>query len=410
MSSNLSSVVEELNRMMRDSGAKVAAKRANDEPPTSHPSGSGDNLLQTSTEGSKSKENVSMTKEVAGPASVESNTGAAPTIDQTLPNIGPVQSVSGEHPASSTSVKTTITDPGTSSPATVSGSQKYAELQKKYAGMSLPQLEVEFGRVTDEINKETKQAAFRWDEKRKKDGRGVILAPESSETVKMAGDQEKKAQAESLQALANGYALNSIKQADIMARLTAEHVRNQMPKAAQAELSRRVKKAEEEEEPTEAPKEAPAEGGGGGPPPSESGPPIPTDPAAMMGGGGGPPAPGGGGIDPAAVEELLMVLEEKGISPEELLMALQQAPDTSFVDPNQMTEVPPEMAGGAPSVAVPPEAMAEAKMAKQASIDNASAAVQRHKKGPVKWKPADNLKAAQRRQETARALDNLMSR
>lgn len=399
--SSINQLLTEINRTMKEASAR-ASKRAEAEPPTSHPSGSGDNGLQPTVTGAKYKENTQMTSEVAGNASVENSSEKAPKIDETLPDQGTVKSDAGNHPSSTTATKTTITDPGTSSPASVAGSQKYAAFQQKYDSMNLDQLQVAYEKVANDLSLAIKEAATNfWKKKDRKDPKtGMPMAPNDvTETpVKSAAEQEfdrtKEAQAQAWLNLSNEYALTIIKQAHDMADLAAREIKS-------AYLQ--TKKAEEGTEVT------PEESGSIPPTPAgEGGPPVPPPGAEMMPGGGGEGG-GMGEVDPAAIEELLMVMMEKGIQPEELIAALQQAPDTQFVDPAQVEEVPPTVPGGEASLSVPPEAMEQAKMAKQANLVLAKKANQLSKTKP-RYRPAHDPKEANRRHEIGAALDNLVKR
>lgn len=376
-----SSLMSELNALMVQSTERM--KKAAEEPPTEHPSGQGDNGTQPTTEGSQSKDNEAMVVDQVGPASVDnSDSVKSMTVEETMPNIGVTQSESGGDPSSETaSVKMTLKDPGTESPATISGEQKYAQMVEKYAKMSYSQLNHARNQVVDQMNSIIRQYSQQ----------AVKAASQVQATRTPHPDNTAK---EAYQAFVLQTAEEYVKYASDIADLTAHWLKQQKAEKKAARNPKHRKRAEEMMEGGDPAMQATPEG--------DMLPPENADmPPGAMAEEMDATVPSG--IEDEELQNLLAALEEKGITPEQFLQMLQNIPPEAFAE--APADMPP---GGEMDPAMMQALEQEGKMAKQAAEGFVKVAgeVSRY------YRPEKNaklsIKQARRRAELSNYIDKVI--
>lgn len=348
--SELTSFLGELTQR-KEAGA---AKRADERAPTSHASGSGDNGTQTSNEGRFAAGQSKDTKEIVGPASVESG-GKPPEQSSVQPNIGVQQADVGGTPSVETSsVASGPPDrPGTDHAATTEDGKKYAAVIADAAKASYSDLRKA---ATFFGNRILAKAAAHCSTPTASPPAAIAkpsaLTPPVTSTEKTASaTPAATAPAKQISKEAADQFLNQITEPLIheamqsggrMADLYVNCVTGYMKRASE-------EGEETESAPPKPSEESPESGGGGSPPPSGAPP---------MEGGGGGGGMGGGPSEEEAVAELLQVLQERGISPEQFLAMVQGLPGGDMGggmggpppmggDPSMGGGAPP-MGGGAP--------------------------------------------------------------
>jgi hypothetical protein len=307
--------------------------------PSSHPSAKVDSNTQAAPIGSRFRENHSDMKDQFAVGNVD-RTSAGGGGDQDAKQIeqGTDQSSTGQEPKVEDHYKGRKDDPGTTHPANAE------EVGPKYGSMHVGQL--------------TKMAYDRMNECLADMANGVYLNKQGSQlpTSRPLTEQQKQAQAAAQAgyelaasvpnfelekaAAVNGLIEHWIKTAEEDADIVADFLYKYA-----AERERELHKQADDVMPPMPPGGAAGPGGdptGGGAPPM-----LPPDAAAGPGGGpgggpgpdmgggpppgadmgGGPPGggPGGGGGEEEAINELANALLELGVSPEQLIAAMQGA-------------------------------------------------------------------------------------
>ncbi len=374
------SLFSALNSMAEDYRKEAAVKVANPVPAdpggmdgkSQHPSATVDNGCQTVSPGPHASENSTDIKEQQGAPSVENTADAKPGDDKDRSlNLGMQASYTGEDVPSPKPGKD---DPGTSSPAKVDDGEKFASLTFKQAHSLSSELGNQIlADLFTELGKEaaapaapaapaatTKEAQFR----------------EGYELAGAMGLSKEAAEAQ-----VYDIAAQTLRDAALEAELVGNYFKTASDEAAEGEdHSTPSGKSEDGGSGAgegEGSGDASMAAGGGG---SGGGAPA-GDPLAGLGGGGAPPAgPGpdaGGGVSQEqALQELVMAMQELGITPEMLEQAAGGmgggmgggAPPAG--DPLAMgaAGAPPAGAGGPPPGAggPPPEAMKLASLAREA--------------------------------------------
>jgi hypothetical protein len=319
---------------------KSAAGDVADGGPTEHPSKEVDNGTVSFSEGPRSKENEAGVKSIAEAVSVESSGDATPPSGAGKLNsqlqamqVGGVRaSATGDDPSVEDDYKDKPDDPGTSAPASVDDTRKYGHLLEQ---PTVQLANFVFGRANDALALVAKAAAL--EKSTKTAASAAPAAPQPDETT--LEDQRKYAEAGYNLAAQSGLAPAadysdvdlieaSIKEAHWMADLTAQAVFK-----VAAGLDPNSDGEDEGPPPDDGsggggpPMGDPSMGGGGpppmgggGPPPDAGGPPM-GDPAM----GGGPPDAGGAPDKGQLVHEIASAMVEMGVSPEEIIAAMQSA-------------------------------------------------------------------------------------
>jgi hypothetical protein len=286
--------------------------------PTTHPSGKADAGTQSAPMGARAKENEEDVKRDI-PASVDSTSpNSGGDQDSKQYNIGTNQSATGEDPSVEDKYKGDKEDPGTSSPANADDvGEKYGSMRfEPLCKMAYDRMEgvlADIARGVNYSNQPTKQA-----------GDAGLAAQAGYELAAAAGagtsDMEKMA---FVQAMVEQNIIDGRTDADLVGEFLYKY-------AAETErLSKQANPMEGAMEGPEAggiPPEAAMAAGAGGPPEMGGVEGGDMGGGAMggmggpdMGGGGG----GGGGGQEDAVNELANALMELGISPEQLISAIQ---------------------------------------------------------------------------------------
>lgn len=282
--------------------------------PTTHPSGKADAGTQSAPLGARARENEEdVQKDI--PASVDATSlNSGGDQDSRQYNIGTNQSATGEDPKVEDHYKGNKEDPGTSSPANADDiGEKYSSMQfEDLCKLAFDKMEGVLADLARSLEMDgypqySKQAA----DQQLAQQAGYELASHDYETEKLAF----------VQAMTEQHILDACIDAD----LVGEYL-NKYAAVRQQQVQDQVKQAID-------PAVAAAAGGeiGGNPTDGEGGIPI----EAVMAAEGAPEVAGavpevgdgGGGDADDAVNELANALLELGISPEQLIAALQQGGD-----------------------------------------------------------------------------------
>lgn len=295
--------------------------------PTTHPSKDVDDGVEKAREGARSAENERDVKEMEPAGNVNETGESGPSQDSLNYNIGTRQSATGEDPASEDNYEGHPKDPGTSHPANMSVGPKYGKWVKKEAA-SLSDLanEILADIATQVVPTQTPAKTASTQQTQTKPTDKVAAAQAGYELASQLGLNKSAADATAKQVISN-----TINQAQLGADRVGAFLTSFIKESEVL-----YKEAEGEMPPD------PAAMAGGPPPgmdPSAGGQPG-GDPTAALaaaaggaggppsvdpsGGAGGPPGGPGGGNEEQALQELTMALMELGISPEELMAAVQQ--------------------------------------------------------------------------------------
>lgn len=346
------SYTESLNAFLTrlDKQKSAAAKTADELGKTTHPSDKVDDNTQNATEGARASENTKDIKEnipAGGLSSATTNSGG--TSDNQI-NVGTTKSPTGEHPEVEDDYKDRAKDTPTSHPATTA-------VGEKYSSWSLSAIQAEFSKVANEVLAGIFVANQpKTDDKTKQAAPTTPAVPASATTEEQAAASGYKvaealsADKSAADALASNTAEYFIREALYDATLVGDFFaeRHNRAKAKLAnELTGEGTEGESNEEPAAAPPAAP----------------LPESAMDDAGAGVPPGADGAsGGNEEAALQQLLMALEELGITPQELAMLAQQQGGAAGggVPP------PPEGAGMPPTGGMP--VYASAKVASDRNV------------------------------------------
>lgn len=439
---------------------------------TTHPVGDADDGLIKLEEGAHSAENSDAVQEQIPNSVDEAEEGVSVPQEERQLDVGIKNSPVGGDPASETeSVNATRDDPGTTHPANVDESPKYAswklsDLQKAASSKAndiLADMSVLLG-----IDPARRQgpgtakaagdvpAAFQTKNQGKKtpmpvtgkavEGKPVDQGHPDPATIKRALDEAIAGQSQQI-------ILNALAAAEEAGQFITQYGRGLRKQAVEGNPAGAAVPPEEAmpqggDPSGAAPPGDPSAGGGNIPPEmlqammaqgDQGGQPPGGDSGAGSDGGehamGGDPAAGGGGGEDEAVDQLVQALEEKGISPEELLAAIQGSmpadgqgdpgaggmPPGAGPAPPEAGGMPPE-AGGAPPGAggdepppdMPPEKAAQyRKAARTMRVDLvklARAAVVHKHTGRFHYRGAKNASEAQLRDEIKRCVSDMLGR
>lgn len=328
--------------------AEATVKRAADDPggrdgPTSHPVANAPDNTKPAPSGARSSENESDVKKMI-PASVNAASENTASYDKQQLNIGLTQSATGDAPAIEKNLGTGPSDPGTSSLMTADDGKKYAAVDLK--GKSFSDLYKMAGDIANRGMAKISVQGVRQTEQPKTAAAapspGTPPATTEDQRVKMAQagyemagaiaaqnpGVTKQAQHDAVRSVLE----ETVRNAHLAADYTINHLRSEREKFAAAQ-----KKAEDDAKPEES-SDKPADT------PSDPPPPPPAD-----AGVGGPPAEGAGGspeTDP--IQQLIMAVLEKGVTPEQLVHALEGLVGGAGGG------APGGMPGGAPGGIMPP--------------------------------------------------------
>lgn len=302
---------------------------------TSHPSESVDDGNKPVSTGSRAAENEADVKKQIGPAAVDNTTTSVSEGDKSL-NLGLNQSLTGEDPATEDNYKDKPEEPGTSHPAKADMGEKYSSMSFKDLCKTAAELSngILASIATAQVTKPAETA--KPSEKPAAEKTAAQAAPVEAAKVAEVTEAVKAAEAGyDLAALLGGdanipaaqeFISDTIKVAAASADLTAQFIYSfHAEKLAQAQKAAEPKTAVD---PKITPKKAAND---------VEAPPEDNEMLNQMAGGGMPSGgdvlpggevpPGGdvlpgGGSDEAALEELAAVLQELGITPEQLLEML----------------------------------------------------------------------------------------
>lgn len=328
----LNSLADEYRREEKEAGARIVAavtKKADgptpSDPGSAHPSASVDNGCQTVSTGAHAAENSADIKEQQGPASVESTSEAKPGDDKDRSlNLGMQASLVGDDPKTEDNYKSDKDDPGTSSPAKVDDGKKYAsctfkEAASKAAELGNAILADLFNGFDAKSAPATKTAA-------------AVAAAATAAPAPLAQGYELAGMLglskEAAEAHVSESAEATIRDALLEAQLVGEYFKSASDEAAEGE---------DHSSPAGKPEDGGSGAGegegsgdastasGGGAPGGDAGG-ASADPMAGLGGGGPPPGAGAGGApggmsQEQALQELVMAMQELGITPEMLEQA-----------------------------------------------------------------------------------------
>lgn len=307
--------------------------------PSSHPSAKADGNVQSAPIGERFRENSADMKDKHTLANVDQISGDGGSQDSKQLNIGTQQSATGEDPKSEDNFKSTKEDPGTSHPANAD------EQGKKYASMGKQALtKLAYDKMNEVLadmanGYHNKKAAFTAipaskatpAQKTAADNAGIAAQAGYDLAGAVAAQQPDLEKQAAFQEAAEGFIKQALEDAEEVATFLSNYSAERT-KLAEGPMPDMM-------------------GGGGGPPPGPGGPegmgggmpggmgggpeggmppemgggappPGPMPGGEMGGGGGGPGGPGGGGHEQALME-LANALMEAGISPDELIAAMQ---------------------------------------------------------------------------------------
>ncbi len=373
--------------------SKAVVKKANPSGmgETSHPSEDVEDSTHPEQTGSRYEENATDVKrDVPGTSVDETDVGSGGSQDDKQFNIGTNQSATGEDPSVEDDYKSDKDDSGTSHPANAD------DVGEKYSSMKLDQLLKVAEHKANELLADLAN------------GVGAPTAPQktaaaqpkqtfpakSTQTQPSPVDAGVKVASQlDMDKFASDMIAQTIKDADLDADLVGSYLHAYyQTKQAEGEDAPPPEEGPPAEEapPEEGPPAeggAPTEGGGGdvlaalgagggmggdpaamgGPPgdPAAGGMPPGGDPAAA----GGPPGAGGGMGEEQALQELVMALQELGISPDELA---------------QMAQGAGAAPGAAPEGAKLASAAKRYKLSGRAKFEEAKSAAQREVRNQIK--------------------------
>jgi hypothetical protein len=293
---------------------------------TSHPVKSVDDQTQDATEGARSSENSSdVKKQIPGGGADGAPTSPPDQAGQQF-STGVTSTATGEDPSNEDNYKGDKEDPGTSHPAKADDGEKYSSLSysklktltEKKANALVANLTAQLKQAQDNKGKPEAQPA--------KTAASAVVEPKTAAAV--GYDQAVKAGEPANQEPTDFYKLaaedvirNALKSAvatgQYLTSFKSAIAKKAEEEASESEDSKSEKSESPKEEASESSSEAPPKSSGGGgdvggetPPAAAGGPP---------GMGGAPPAGAG---DPS-VDELLAALAELGITPDQLLAAIE---------------------------------------------------------------------------------------
>lgn len=413
----LHSLADEYRREEKSAGDRIAAvtKKADgptpSDPGSAHPSASVDNGCQTVSTGAHAAENSADIKEQQGPASVESTPEAKPGDDKDRSlNLGMQASLVGDDPKTEDNYKATKDDPGTSSPAKVDDGQKYASCSFKEAASKAAELGNQI--LADLFNgfDATKTAAA----PAAPAAAAAPAAPQAMaqgyELAGLFGLSKEAAEAHVTEA-----AEATIRDALLEAQLVGDYLKAASDEAAEGEDHSSPGGAPEDGgsgagEGEGSGDESRSSGGEGGAPAGGPTGGAPADPMASLGalgGGGAPPDAGGGMNQEQALQELVMAMQELGITPEMLEQAAAGAGGGGGMPPGGGAD--PGMGGGDPLAMGAAGAPAGAGGGMPEGVKLANAARKFMRSGKFEFKAAGSKQARELRNQMKRHLVELIS-
>lgn len=352
---------------------------------TSHPSEDVDDGTCDEQTGARYEENATDVKrDVPGTSVDETDIGSGGTQDDKQFNIGTNQSATGEDSSVEDDYKPGKDDPGTSHPANAD------DVGEKYSSMKLDKLlkiaehkaNELLADLANDVDAPAAKPAIKAAQPKSTPKPTVATKPTNVDAGYKAASQLD------MDKFASEMLAQTIKDADLDADLVGSYLH--------AYYSTKQAEGEDGPPPEEAPpaEEAPpgpaaeesgggggdvlaALGAGGGAPPMDpsAGGAPPMDPAAggmppgAEGAAGGPPGAGGGVGEEQALQELVMALQELGISPDELA---------------QMAQGAGAAPGAAPEGAKLASAAKRYKLSGRAKFEEAKTAAQREVRNQIK--------------------------